>query len=212
MSETATACLVCPPDPSNPETALDWLPSENIRAVQLFLAVSTKTKVPKGFQVINLIAGYPAALARIESLAAVNKASETATTQASDSFALFSLWRLFVTHPEITRVALVRGETTVDLEVLSGAFSDLSVPFCTLAQDPSIILVDRGQECADLALLLALDTALSGAVYSQKGYLLQMLLEDAQRAARSSIMNGMDAALANINGAACFDVQPAKES
>ena len=212
MSDAVIALLVCPHDPSNPETAFDWFPSEDEAGVRPFLSTTKKTTAPKGIQVLNLAAGYPAALARIESLAAMIGANEEAMASTSDSYALFSLWQLIVTYSEITQVALVRCEMAADLGELSQAFGSLDAPFHSLVHAPGIILFDRGQTGADLALLLAIDAALSGAIYSHNWSTLPTLLEESQQAARSLVVEGMDAAAASVNTCACLDEQSAEVS
>lgn len=195
MSEATLALLACPQDPGNPEVAFDWLPDKVGADVRRFLAVTTKTKAPKGVLVINLNAQYPAELARIESQAAIIGAGEMVRAQTCDSYALFSLQRLITSHPEITRVALVRGRMAVEPGELLQAFAAQDQPFCPSAQDPAVILFDRNQAGADLVLSLALEIALSGAIYAHTGYLLEVFLDELQQAVRSSVMDGLPPAV-----------------
>jgi hypothetical protein len=190
MSDDTIALLACPVDPGDPESAFDWLPDHVGANVRRFLAVTTKTKAPKGVEILNLTANYPAELARIESLAAIVRAGDRDLAQASDSYSLYALQRLIWANPDIAMVAMVRSQMAADPGAVLVAFSDQQEPFSPMAQDPAIILFDRRKKGADLALSLALDTALSGAIYAQTGYMLSTLLNEAQQVARSELMDG----------------------
>jgi hypothetical protein len=170
--------------------AYAWLPTAapDVRRV---VAVAGRAKPPRGIEKLNLAANYPAELARIQSLAAMAQADRLGLVQASDSLALFSLRQLLAARSEIARVALLRGAMTAETACLAPAFAAQSQPFAQLAEDPAIILFDRTRNGADLALTLAFDTVLSGAIYGMGNATLADLLEEAQQTARSPAMDGL---------------------
>lgn len=185
MSDATIALLACPPDLSEAEEAIGWLPAP-IPGFRRILAVNQKVKVPAGVETLNLMAGYPSELARIESHRAMLGFHIDFANGAADSLALFALRQLLRANEPLSRVALVRKPFALAPACLEPAFARQDRPFARLVQDPGVILFDRCQTGADLALSLALDTALSGAVYALATGQLEELLEHAQEVALSA--------------------------
>lgn len=196
MSESPIALLACPDDPDHPELSMNWFPSSLDASFQCFLAVTTKTSTPKGIQVLNLSANYPAPLARIESIAAVTGARQLGLPHLAASLLLLSLEKLMVTYPDVSRVVLLRGALAVDPVSLPAAFAEMSGSFTMLADNPANIMYDRHGLGAALAMALAMDTVMSGALYGLPTDELPDFLTQVGGAFRSSAMSGLTTSVA----------------
>ena len=193
MSDAPITLLACPVEASKPQAAFDWFPT-SLSSFRSVVIVAAKVQPPAGIKKINIASDYPAELARIESLAAITGAYDCGLMAAPASMVLFGLSRLLELHPETVRVALLCEKMMADPACLEPAFAAQDRPFQQLAHDPAVILFDRSQYRADLALSLALETVLSGAIYALgETTSLVGLIEKAQEIAKSAPMEHLAA-------------------
>lgn len=182
MSNAPIALLACPPDLDHPQVALGWLPPPTSGFVAI-VATAVKVGRPTGVQALNLAVGYPADLVRIESLEAILYPYRGRSAMAADGVVLFALRQLLRTREDIAQVAILREALRGDPACLKPAFAAQDRPFAQHVEDPRVILFDRQQRGADLALALAVDTVLTGAAHAIDQGSLAALVEEAQAVA-----------------------------
>ena len=195
MSERNFAILVCPLNLEEPSTAVGWLSQfvdqSEFEDVAKFIAVNTKFKAPHGIRTFNLEASYPAELATLTTHANRSRIRSTLPIQYYHARALYCLVRFAEAHPDINRIALITDEFPPDFGLATLMKSSASCAFGSIvspAQDSSTlvnvpVLFDRRDPAGDLALRIALDLALTGAIYAIAPYSFQNLLHQAAIAA-----------------------------
>lgn len=181
MSETDIAFLSCPTDLDNPGPAVNLLlqmPHAGMTGTSLFIAAAGKFKAAAKVQTLNVAANYPAEFARLLTLTRWAVPGPTLSAQFHHSQVLMCLRQFVRTYPSFGRVVLLYS-ATADHEVCdqllgseqSGAFTWLlPTEERPQADGPGLIVMNRGYPGADDALDLALDIALSGAIYGLDPY------------------------------------------
>jgi hypothetical protein len=186
LSDEVITLLACPLDIELPESALGWFPDDSMDLeLSRFVAATNKTSVPKGTHFLNLSAGYPEGLARIESNAFVSGVAHLEHSPARHSLAIYSLKRLLESHANRKLVALLLGPLTFDLNCLPDFFDQMGNPFGMLSDNRDVILFNGNKPDADLAIALAMDLVVSGAIYGISPYRLDTFLDAVQMAVGS---------------------------
>jgi hypothetical protein len=195
LSECNIAFLACPVDLADPAPAIDWLlqsvGKQGPKNAAKFVAVNTKFKAPHGISTFNAETNYPIELARLATHANWAKTSGLVPQQYRDAQALVCLHRLVQARPDIERIVLIvehPADSTDPSSLLQSAFSK---PFYWFERDeeksvttnPGPILFDRTNPNFDAALKLALDIALTGAIYGLDPYSFDALLDQSTSAA-----------------------------
>lgn len=192
MSDRNVAILACPADFGQPEVALDLLLGTKLALgsrVQFFLAVTGKFKAPRGVQTVNAGANYPAEFARLQTLARWAPPASMHRAQHEDSRSLVCLRQLAALHPSLARIVLLR-HLPEDGQVIERCLDDpvsgvFVWPFAGSQHglhDPAWLMWNREHAGADEALELAIDIALSGAIYGYDLYDMPRLLDDVMTA------------------------------
>lgn len=190
LPEPAIAFLACPADFYNPAPALDWLAQissiKGHRESSLFLAVGTKFTPPSGVRTFNIEAHYPAELAQLATHFAWSSIGETGRLMHRDARALFCLRNFAQAHSDTRHIVLILdGLRKSDMLIDSLEARPAAAPLCCIGQTdqgqsaegaPALIF-DRNHPDAEAALTVALDIALTGAIYGIQPYSLDALLE-----------------------------------
>ncbi len=195
LPELSLAFLGCPADLEDPAPAIDWLSQsvdklEQRNAVR-FLAVNTKFKAPPGLRTINVGTNYPSELALLATHANWTKAYHQGSQQYRDAQALFCLHRFVQAHPDVERIVLIAKDPGGDIDIAPLLETASARPFQWLESNreksaiTSIgpIVFNRSNPDSDTALKLALNIALTGAIYGLDPYSLEALLDQSTSAA-----------------------------
>ncbi|MCW2411753.1 MULTISPECIES: hypothetical protein [unclassified Sphingobium] len=190
MSDRALTFLACPADLDSPAPALGWLArAERLlgrSASHQFVLVSGKVKLPSGMRSFNIEMGYPAEPAHLITHAAWAWSPGRHGPQYRDARALFCLSRFVSQHPEADEIALILGEPGESVSPSDGGDPPPLAAVLSSTKDGGgtcdVILFDRKAPNADIALAIATDMALSGAIYSVEPYSLSALLDEVARA------------------------------
>jgi hypothetical protein len=196
LPEGSFALLACPIELENPAPALDWLTLDlglPLKRALKFIAVNNKFSAPRGISTVNVETNYPVELARLVTHANWGKSANARLVppQFRDARALFCLQRLLETHGDIDAVLLIHSKPCKDDDLTRFLQGRSSGPFQWLERETqdmattsaSPILFDRTHAQATEALKLAMDFALTGAIYGIAPYSFEALLDQSTRAA-----------------------------
>jgi hypothetical protein len=199
LSECNIAFLACPVDLADPAPAIDWLlqsfGKQGPKNAAKFVAVNTKFKAPYGISTFNAETNYPIELARLATHANWAKTSGLVPQQYRDAQALVCLHRLAQARPDIEKVVLIVEDPADSIDLTPLLQSTMSKPFFWLercqeesvATSPGPILFDRTNPNFDAALKLALDIALTGAIYGLDPYSFEAILDQSADAATLAV-------------------------
>lgn len=195
MSERNFAFLACPADLDDPAPAIDWLlqfvRAQGAKGAARFVAVGTKFKAPQGIRTFNVEADYPVELAQLLTHAHWTRSGQSFPQPYRDALALFCLQRFMQAHPDVTRIVLISGPPAEGYNLAPLLQTAPSRPFHWLERDETKsattssvpILFDRASPDFDVALQLALDLALTGAIYGFSPYRFEAFLDQTASAA-----------------------------
>ena len=160
---------------------MDWLlqlPRRAITNAALFIAATGKFKAATKVQTINVGVNYPAEFATVLTLARWAAPDSALPAQFHHSQALLCLRQFIRTYPSIRKIVLLysdapghEGYEQLIASEQSKAFTwSLPSDGRSNADGSGLIVMNRCRPGADDALDLALDIALSGAIYGLEPY------------------------------------------
>jgi hypothetical protein len=197
LSDRDIAFFACPADFNEPEAAANLLLGiKRASGARKFLAVVGKYKSPTGVQIMNTEANYPSEFAKLMTLARWALPGSELPAQYHDSRVLVCLRLLATANPGIGRIVILRHSPNANEEYDSlltatapRAFSWPKASGQVQADDPAWIVWNRDCPSSDEALNLALDIALSGAIYGLDPYNFTGLLDEVMIAHSAASLN-----------------------
>lgn len=195
LPEPSLAFLACPANLEEPNSAIDWLKQaarqQGQRNVAQFVAVNAKFKAPSGIRTLNVGANYPTELAQLATHANWVRIDEPDLPQHRDAQALYCLHRFIEVHPDVEQIVLMTDNPGEDDDLTLLLQGRPSGPFHWYRhsqQKPGEanigpIVFDRTHANASAALKMALDIALTGAIYGLDPYSCETLLNQSTDAA-----------------------------
>jgi hypothetical protein len=195
LPELSFAFLACPADLEDPKPAIGWLAQavgqKGRQNAAQFVAVNAKFKAPFGIRTINVGSNYPTELAQLATHANWARSDPSSPPQYRDAKTLFCLHRFTQAHPDVERIVLITEDLGEDYDLTSLLQNLSSGPFHWHGRDQQKaaktnigpIVFNRTNPEADTALNLALDIALTGAIYGLDPYSCEALLNQSISAA-----------------------------
>ncbi|MBO9669755.1 MAG: hypothetical protein J7485_04480 [Sphingobium sp.] len=195
MPEPSLAFLACPANLEEPKSAIDWLKQaarqHGQRNAAQFVAVNAKFKAPSGMRTLNIGANYPTELAQLATHANWARTDQADLPQHRDALALYCLHRFIEAHPNVERIVLITESLGEDDDLASLLQGSPSAPFCWQRRDRQEpgdatigpMVFDRTHADASAVLKMALDIALTGAIYGLDPYSCEAFLNQSTNAA-----------------------------